>query len=125
MVRFGRAVDEVPLLQRPLLALDDEERLAGEYEEVLLIGFPVVHRVRLARLEHDEIDAELGEERPRLLIGPAGEGQDRAAGMTVDPARVARVQDEPSGTGGDEARPGLLQLGPPGHRRGGGGGPPW
>src|ERR671923_2592504 len=113
MVRFGRAVDEVPLLQRPLLALDDEERLAGEYEEVLLIGFPVVHRVRLARLEHDEIDAELGEERLRLLVGPAGEKQGLAAAVAVDPARVARVQDEPSGTGGGGPRPAVPSLGPP------------
>ncbi len=39
----GRAMKEIPLSQRPLLALDDEKRLAGQHEKVLLVGFPVVH----------------------------------------------------------------------------------
>src|SRR3954471_4766536 len=40
--RLGGAMQEVPLPQGPLLALNDQERLAGENEEALLIGFPVV-----------------------------------------------------------------------------------
>ena len=47
----GRAVHEVPRLQRPLLTLDQEEALAGEDEEVLLVGLAVVHPARLSRLE--------------------------------------------------------------------------
>ena len=57
----GRAVHEVPLPQLPLLALDDEQRLAGKDQEVLLIGLPVVHRHRLARLEHGETESEVRE----------------------------------------------------------------
>ena len=49
---LGGAVHEVPLPQRPLLAFDDEQSLAGEDEEVFLIGFPVVHGHRLTRPEH-------------------------------------------------------------------------
>ena len=41
---LGGAVHEVPLPQWPLLALDDEQGLAGEHEKILLIGFPVVQR---------------------------------------------------------------------------------
>jgi hypothetical protein len=33
-------VDEVPLAQRALLALDDQDPLSGEDEEVLLLGLP-------------------------------------------------------------------------------------
>src|SRR5439155_20024856 len=44
-----RAVHEVPRLERPLLAFDDQERLAGQPEEVLLLGLPVIRPVRLAR----------------------------------------------------------------------------
>ena len=36
MVRAGRAMHEIPLSQRTLVALHDEQRLAGEDEEVLL-----------------------------------------------------------------------------------------
>src|SRR5829696_797320 len=55
MLRLGRAVREVPLAQRPLLALDDQQRLAREHEESLRLGFPVVHGVRLARLEDGKL----------------------------------------------------------------------
>src|SRR5262245_7054249 len=51
VLRVRRTVDEVPLTERPLLSLDDEERLAVHDEEVLLIGLPVVHRHRLSRRE--------------------------------------------------------------------------
>jgi hypothetical protein len=39
-------VHEVPLLQSALLPLDDEQRLAREDEEVLLLGLPVVRASR-------------------------------------------------------------------------------
>jgi hypothetical protein len=60
VLRLGRAVHEIPLLQRPLLALDDQQRLAGEDEKVFLVGFPVVHPDRLTRREHIETDSDLG-----------------------------------------------------------------
>ena len=66
VLRPGGAVHEVPLPQRPLLALDDEQSLAGEHEEVFLIGFPVVHRHRLTRPEHTEADSDLREVRLTL-----------------------------------------------------------
>src|SRR5207237_7980245 len=61
VLRLRRAVHEVPRPQRPLLALHDQERLAGEHEEVLLVGLPVVHRHRLARPEDGDVDPELRE----------------------------------------------------------------
>src|SRR5205085_8655168 len=41
--RSGRAMDEIPLPERALLAFDDERPLAGQDEEVLFVGLPVVH----------------------------------------------------------------------------------
>jgi hypothetical protein len=54
-------MDEVPLPERLLLPLDDQDRLACDDEEVLLAGLPVVHRHRLARPENRDVDARLGE----------------------------------------------------------------
>ncbi len=42
VLRPRRAVDEVPLLQAPLLALDHEHALARDHEEVLLAALAVV-----------------------------------------------------------------------------------
>src|SRR5689334_8885264 len=50
VVRTWRAVDKVPLPERPLFSLDDEKRFTRENEEILLVDFPVVHRHRHARL---------------------------------------------------------------------------
>ena len=110
MLGLGRAVDEVPLLQRPLLSLDDEERLPREDEERLRLGLPVVRRVRLARLEYGQIDAQHREERVGFPLGLAGEAHALPAGAGVPP-RVARVQDEPARGGRDESGVRLLQLG--------------
>src|SRR6266576_3166883 len=52
VIRARRAVEEVPLSQPPLSALDDEKRLAREDEKILLVGLPVVHRHGLTRPEH-------------------------------------------------------------------------
>src|SRR5687768_12459712 len=46
VLRPRRAVDEVPGPQRPLLALDQEQALPGEDEEVLLLVLAVVHAAR-------------------------------------------------------------------------------
>ena len=56
-----RAVDEVPGPQAALLALDQEQTLAGEDEEVLLGVLAVVHAVRLPRREDGDRVADLGE----------------------------------------------------------------
>ena len=48
---------------------------AGDDEEVLLVGLPVVQRHRLARREHERIDAELRE----LRAGPRSRRRRRSA----------------------------------------------
>src|SRR5439155_1615117 len=50
VVHLRRAVDEVPLPERPLLALGDENSLTLDDEEVLLIVLPVVHGHGVARV---------------------------------------------------------------------------
>ncbi len=98
------AVDEVPLAQRTLLPLDDQQRFAVDYEEVLLGRLSVVHRHRLARLEHEQAHAELLE--PGLALEHA-RGADRAA----IPARIARVEDEPALASRNEPDVGRLERG--------------
>src|SRR5918999_1265423 len=117
VLRLGRAVDVVPLPQRPLLALDDQERLARQHEEALLVCLPVVHPDRLARLEHEQVDAELREVLPRLVVVPAGEGQAVAASLAAAPARVACVQYEPARALRRESCLGLLEPGLGDHGR--------
>src|SRR5262249_32720505 len=90
VLRLRREVREVPGAQAPLLTLDDQQRLAGEHEEVLLVGLPVVHAHRLAGLEDVEVEAELRKGLPLLEVG------ELAAAGAVAPARLARVQDEPA-----------------------------
>src|SRR5262245_6883172 len=68
----GRAVDEVPGAQRPLLLLDQEQAGAGEHEEVLLAGLPVVQPGRLAGLEDGEREPGLPEPL-RLEVRSLGE----------------------------------------------------
>src|SRR5262249_46889476 len=95
VVRARRAVEEVPLPDRPLFALDDEKRLAREYEEVFLIDFPVVHRHRLARLNKCEVDPELREGRP---VEPCAFkiAQRATTGPQLPPLRLARAENEPT-----------------------------
>ena len=57
----------------PLLALDHEDALAGDDEEVLLADLAVVHAGRLAGLEHGDPDAELLEVAVAFEIRPAAE----------------------------------------------------
>ena len=80
-------MDEVPLPQRPLLAFDDEQSLAGEDEKVFLVRLPVVHRPRPARPDYTEGDADLRELRLAL------EAQAHCLLLDATPARVTRAQD--------------------------------
>ena len=96
-MRLGRAVHEIPLSERALLALDDQQRLPGEHEEVLLIGLPVVHGHRLTRREGDEVDPQL--RKLRLTL----ENAVGASPLPGAPARLARVEDEPAVPRGDES----------------------
>ena len=84
----GGTVDEVPLPERPLLALDDEQGFAGKDEEVLLVRLPVVHRHRFTRAEHDDADTELWE--VRLAV----ESQNRLP-LPAVPTGRSGVEDEP------------------------------
>ena len=88
VVRTWRAVDEVPLPERPLFSLDDEKCFTRENQEVFLIGFPVVHRHRLARLEESEVDPELP--KPRLALEIAHRD------TPLPPLRLACVENEPT-----------------------------
>ena len=66
----------------------------GEHEEVLLIGFPVVHAHGFARREHEEAHSDLRELRIAL------EGQPGSPPRGVPPARLPGVDDEPPLPGG-------------------------
>src|SRR4051812_14849276 len=57
--RPRRAVHEAPRAQEPLLALDQQEALARQDEEVLLRVLPVVEPVRLARMKDADADPDL------------------------------------------------------------------
>jgi HAD superfamily hydrolase (TIGR01490 family) len=85
-------VEEVPRLQSPLFAFDDQETFATKDEKVLLRAFAVVHAVRRARVEDADVDPELWE--PILL---RLEDAEVAEGVVVVPLSVSRVDDEPVG----------------------------
>ena len=88
-----------------LFALDQQQRFAGEHEEVLLVRLPVVHAHRLAGREDVEPEAHLLELRRPL------ERRRNAAARPVAPAGVAGVEDEPALARGDEPGVGLLERG--------------
>ena len=100
-----------PLPQWPLLALDDQQRLTGEDEEVLLIGLPVVHRHLFTRLEHGETDSNLRE------ACFAFEAQTLSSPLLVAPAAFTGVQDEPALRSGSKSSCGLLERCLRNHRR--------
>src|SRR5439155_17115248 len=106
----GRAVQEVPSSDPPLLAIDAGDALALEDEEVLLRRVGVVETARFARLEDRELDPELAEAL-RLEVGPLAqhrhvclEDAPRAEGLVRDPRRVADVDDEPAAADRREPR---------------------
>ena len=105
MLGVRRAVDEIPLLQVPLLALDQREALTEEDEEIFLVRLPVVAAARLTRLEDGDRVAELGE-RDLVALDDAGIAQD----IVRDPRRVSHVDDEPAV--GDRGEPVLRLLEP-------------
>ena len=102
---------EIPPAQRALFALDDQQRLAGEDEEVLLVGLPVVHGHRLAGPENADVDPDLREVRVTLEVA------DRRTPFRMAPGRVARIQDEPAVPCGNESVLGRLEPRLRNHRR--------
>ena len=105
------AVDEVPLPQRTFLTLNDQQRLAGQHEKVLLVRLPVVHRHRLARPEGDEVDAHLWE------LGLALEDAVGTSTLARTPACVSRIEDEPAVSLGREPMLGRFESRLLHHRR--------
>src|SRR3954447_4081359 len=101
MLCLGRAMHEVPCAQRPLLAFDDQNCFARNDEQVLLIGLPVVHGHRLARVQDERIDAELV--GLRLVFEVVEHEADGAAALGMTPRGVAHVADEPPLTSGHAA----------------------
>jgi hypothetical protein len=85
-----RAVDEVPLPQRPLLAFDQRRCLSGQQEEHLVQLVAVVERHVLAGREDVDAEAERG---PAVVALERGEAP---RPRRVEPPRVAGVQHEPA-----------------------------
>jgi hypothetical protein len=108
VLRLRRAVHEVPRTQRPLLAFDDEHRFARDDEEVLLIGLPVVPGHRLARHQHERVDAELRGPPPAFEV--VVHDADGAAAVGVTPFGVAQAEDVPAVTLRDQSVLRLLQF---------------
>jgi hypothetical protein len=92
-------VEEVPRPEQPLLAVDEQPALAGQDEERLLLRLGVVEAVRLARLQHAQVDAELLELGARVL-----EPDTRAERLGRPPLGVPHVDDEPAVIRGHETR---------------------
>jgi hypothetical protein len=98
-----------PRAQLPLLTFDDQSCFARDDEEVLLVGLPVVDGHRLARHEHEGVDAELvGIAAPAFEV--VGDDADRAAAVGVTPLGVAHVEDVPALARRGEPVLGLLQF---------------
>src|SRR5262249_10988641 len=83
----------------PFLAVDKEEALAREHEEVLLGRLSVVAAVRLARVQDAQIDPQFRELRvlealeaaevaEHVALAPPG----RVPGVDDDPARAVGLQ---------------------------------
>ena len=114
--RLGRTMHEVPLPQRPFLALDDQERLTREDEEILLVDLPVVHPNRLVGPENEQVDPTCWKYVAISKSVQPVKGK-TSSPRAVNPARLTRVQDEPSLPGRREPGLGLLERGFGNHRR--------
>ncbi len=84
-------MDEIPRLERPLLALDQQQALAGEDEKILLAGLAVVQPACLTTPEHANRESALGERRVVALEDAGG-----AEMLVRDPGRVPDVDHEPA-----------------------------
>jgi hypothetical protein len=83
-------MEEVPGAQPPFAALDEQQTVSGEHEEVLLVGLGVVQQARISGPQHAQIDPELGERHGFTLEEAAGSERARL------PRRVVDVDDEPT-----------------------------
>src|SRR5581483_11837576 len=96
--RIRRAMEVVPLPQRPFLALDDEQALALDDEEPLLFRLAVIERARLARLEDVDARAELD------VLLERDEEAPRAELLVDEPRELADVPDVPLSHAGSSSR---------------------
>jgi hypothetical protein len=94
----GGQCTEVPRLERPLLALDQQQAIAREDEEVLLVGLTVIPPARLSRLEHGQDEADVGEGCVVALEDAGG-----SESLVRHPRPVPDVDDEPAVAHGREA----------------------
>jgi hypothetical protein len=108
VLRVRWAVHEIPRAQPALLAFHDQQSFARDDEKILLIRLPVIHRHRLARLQYEGIDAELGRVAP-LALEVVGDDTDSAAALRVPPLGLAHVQDVPTRSGRGEPMLGLFE----------------
>src|SRR5438874_2721426 len=91
VLRPRRAVDEIPGHERPLLTLHHEDALASQDEEVLLAGLLVVHRHRHSGRYDVQVDSKVLEPPLALALEAAVRAE-----LVVQPAGIARVDDEPA-----------------------------
>ena len=101
VVRLGRAVDEIPGLERALLLLDDQHAPPREDEKSLLRRLAVVEADALSGLQHGDVDPELPKRPLALEVAPPSEA------LPLAPASVPRVHDEPAVDVRDQAELGL------------------
>src|SRR4029453_19509752 len=94
MLGPGRRVEEVPRLEAPFVALDQQPALPAEDEERLLVRLGVVED-GLARLQDRDVDPELVELDRRLAV-LALESARGAPALREPPLGVAQVHDEPA-----------------------------
>jgi hypothetical protein len=87
-------MDEVPGTEPSLLALDQKQTLTRQHKEVLLCILCVVQRIRLARTEDANAEADLIE---ACVLGL--EGGVQAATVRLEPRDTARVDDKPTLSG--------------------------
>jgi hypothetical protein len=92
-------VDEVPRDKPSLLALDQQQALARQDEEVLLVRLPVVEGARFPRLQHAEREPNLPERRRPFAFERAG-GAER---LVRHPRGIPHIDDEPALGHGREA----------------------
>jgi hypothetical protein len=102
-------VDEVPLLEPSLLTLDEQDALAGEHEEVLLLRLPVVEAVRLAGWQDVDPDADLCELGRRSLERALRAGGAQLSAFRGQPFGVGDVDDEPARSGRRQPRTAVLE----------------
>src|SRR5262249_4430707 len=88
----GRAVEVVPLPQRTLLLLDDQRALARQHEKSLLRALRVVERVRAARPDDADVDADVG----GRVLSRLDRVRRAALLVVAYRERVRQVEDEPA-----------------------------